>query len=58
VPDKPQREPPPSRTKKAKAKRAWEPPRLESGHLFESNSLACGKNSGATQQCQMNPETS
>ncbi len=28
----------------AKAKKKpWEPPRVKSGRLFESNSLACGK---------------
>jgi hypothetical protein len=25
-------------------KKAWETPRMKSGRLFESNSLACGKN--------------
>jgi len=28
---------------KAAKKKAWESPRVKSGRLFESNSLACGK---------------
>ena len=28
------------------AKEPWEPPRIESGQLFEANSLACGKSAG------------
>lgn len=40
------------------AKRPWQPPRLRTGHLFESNSLSCGKNSGNDEQCVQNPTTS
>jgi hypothetical protein len=29
---------------KARKKKPWEPPRVKSGRLFESNSLACSKN--------------
>lgn len=37
------------------AKRPWQQPRVRTGHLFESNSLACGKNSGVDEQCVQNP---
>jgi hypothetical protein len=36
-------------------KRKWERPRIKSGHLFESNSLACGKNAPQIEQCIQNP---
>ena len=41
------------------AKRPWQQPRVRTGHLFESNSLSCGKN-GSTpiEQCMQNPLTS
>jgi hypothetical protein len=55
VHDKAARERPP---RNKKSKKMWEPPRLKSGQLFESNSLACGKNSGATQQCMINGSVS
>ena len=32
-------------------KKTWEAPRVKSGQLFESNSLACGKSTPTTQQC-------
>jgi hypothetical protein len=38
VADKTPRKAPPKR-----AKKAWQPPKVKSGQLFESNSLACGK---------------
>lgn len=34
------------------AKEAWEPPRIESGQLFEANSLTCTKAAGQG-SCQM-----
>lgn len=40
------------------AKRVWQAPRVRTGHLFESNSLACGKNSPALDQCIQNPVSS
>jgi hypothetical protein len=40
------------------AKRTWQTPRVRSGHLFESNSLACGKNTPALDQCLQNPVSS
>lgn len=40
------------------AKRPWQPPRVRTGHLFESNSLACGKNTPQLDQCIQNPVTS
>ena len=36
--DKPKRKP------TRPAKKAWQKPAIKSGRLFESNSLACGKN--------------
>lgn len=36
-------------------KRPWQQPRIRTGHLFESNSLACGKNSPQLEQCTQNP---
>jgi hypothetical protein len=32
------------KTPKSPRKRQWQRPRIKSGRLFESNSLACGKN--------------
>ena len=32
-------------------KKTWQKPRVKSGQLFESNSLACGKNSPMLDQC-------
>jgi len=43
---------------RAPAKRAWQPPRVRTGHLFESNSLACGKNTPSLDQCIQNPVSS
>ena len=40
------------------AKRAWQAPRVRTGHLFESNSLACGKNTPSMDQCIQNPVSS
>jgi hypothetical protein len=57
MPESEPKERPPEPTRPAKKK--WEPPRIvESGKLFEMNSLACGKNSPATLQCQQNPTSS
>lgn len=39
----------------AVVKRPWQPPRVRTGHLFESNSLACGKSTPNTEQCIQNP---
>ena len=36
-------------------KRPWQTPQVRTGHLFESNSLACGKNSAQLEQCIQNP---
>ena len=33
------------------SKKAWQKPRVKSGQLFESNSLACGKNAPIMDQC-------
>jgi hypothetical protein len=41
-----------------KKKKPWESPRVKTGRLFESNSLACGKNSQETDQCHMIPTMS
>jgi hypothetical protein len=32
-------------------KKPWESPRLKTGQLFESNSLACSKDNPGTEQC-------
>ena len=40
---------------KPQRKRQWQRPRIKSGHLFESNSLACGKNNPEMEQCFGNP---
>ena len=39
-------------------KATWQVPRIRTGHLFESNSLACGKSSQFVEQCLQNPTTS
>jgi len=52
-------EPPPDESAPRTAgKRAWQAPRVRTGHLFESNSLACGKNTPALDQCIQNPVSS
>lgn len=43
---------------KAREKRTWEPPRIKTGQLFESNSLSCGKSNMMMEPCQQNPQTS
>ena len=52
MPDKTPRKPPP------RPKKPWEPPRVKTGHLFESNSLACGKNGPGNEECLNNPTQS
>jgi len=42
----------------ARRKREWQPPAIRTGHLFESNSLACGKNTPQLDQCLQNPLSS
>lgn len=40
-------------------KKSWQRPRIKSGRLFESNSLACGKNGpGLGGDCDNFPKTS
>jgi hypothetical protein len=39
-------------------KRAWEPPRIKTGQLFESNSLSCGKSNMFMEPCTQNPQVS
>jgi hypothetical protein len=56
-PPKPPRKSSPG-TEPAPAKRPWQPPRIRTGHLFESNSLACGKSAPGLDQCEQNPTTS
>jgi hypothetical protein len=36
-------------------KKPWRSPHVRTGHLFESNSLACGKNTPQLDQCLQNP---
>ncbi len=35
----------------APGRRRWEKPRIESGQLFESNSLACSKSGPQIEEC-------
>lgn len=53
MPDKSPRKP-----ARPTAKKKWERPRMKTGHLFESNSLACGKNAPQIEQCLQNPTQS
>lgn len=55
--DKPPRDPD-VRKKTPVVKRPWAPPQVRTGHLFESNSLACGKSTPQLDQCLQNPVTS
>ena len=48
------RQPLPKKTEK----RRWEPPRIKTGQLFESNSLSCGKSNMMMEPCQQNPQSS
>lgn len=56
--DKTPRKTPPDKAKK----RPWQSPRIKTGQLFESNSLACGKVPGTGEsQCEpgeQNPKIS
>ena len=45
---------PPARPRK----KTWQRPRVKSGRLFESNSLACGKNGPGMEQCEQIPKVS
>jgi len=42
-------------TKPGRKRRQWQRPRVKSGKLFESNSLACGKSGPGTEDCESNP---
>jgi hypothetical protein len=48
----------PRKTPATGKKKRWEKPRIKSGQLFESNSLACGKDGPTNEQCQQFAETS
>lgn len=50
MPDKPR--------KASRRKKPWERPKVKTGHLFESNSLACGKSSPGHEECLQNPTQS
>lgn len=41
-----------------RGRKVWLKPRIHTGHLFESNSLACGKNTPELDQCNQNPTNS
>lgn len=61
--DKPTRRSAPDDARKrpsseVKRKRPWQAPRIRTGHLFESNSLACGKSTPQIEQCIQNPVSS
>jgi len=40
------------------AKKLWQRPQIKSGRLFESNSLACGKNGPGLDSCEQFPKMS
>jgi hypothetical protein len=50
----------PAKANAKSKKKVWETPRVKSGRLFESNSLACGKNSpgGNGDMCDRDPQMS
>jgi hypothetical protein len=56
VTTKPKRKPGTSAS--TQAKKAWQKPRIKSGRLFESNSLACGKNGPGMESCEQFPKMS
>ncbi len=39
-------------------KKTWQRPQIKSGRLFESNSLACGKNGPGMDNCEQSPLSS
>jgi hypothetical protein len=39
-------------------RKVWLKPHIRTGHLFESNSLACGKSTPELDQCIQNPTNS
>lgn len=47
-----------SKAKPEKPRKKWVRPALRTGKLFEMNSLACGKSSGVTGTCFLNPTNS
>ncbi len=48
----------PKRKPTGPAKKVWQKPRIKSGRLFESNSLACGKNGPGMESCEQFPKMS
>lgn len=48
----------PKRNPDRPAKKTWQKPRIKSGRLFESNSLACGKNGPGQEMCEQIPKAS
>jgi len=48
----------PPRASSTLRKKKWERPSIKTGHLFESNSLACGKSGPELDQCIQNPVSS
>jgi hypothetical protein len=44
-------EKPNRKTTRPPPKRQWQRPRVKTGQLFESNSLACGKNAPINDEC-------
>jgi hypothetical protein len=41
-----------------RAKRPYEPPRIESETIFETTALACGKRAGQSGNCNRHPQNS
>jgi hypothetical protein len=56
--DTPKSDPNPPGEPPAPGKKKWEKPTIQSGQLFEANSLSCGKNEPTTEQCMQNPTRS
>lgn len=53
--DSPAAAPAPAPSPAPAVKKPWRSPHVRTGHLFESNSLACGKNTPQLDQCLQNP---
>jgi hypothetical protein len=47
-----------AKSKSKSKKKVWETPRVKSGRLFESNSLACGKNHPDGADCDRSAQMS
>jgi hypothetical protein len=48
----------PRKPARPRPKKTWLRPEIKSGRLFESNSLACGKNGPGLEACEQFPKVS